>query len=234
MKEPGRIPFLAFVLLFVLSLPVFSEPYLSVELSEDLSLHDFSLMKFSENGSASGPDEYQDVLDQAVNTLLEEARWIFSGMIYGFRYSYVPGSEELQVEDDFSLVPVGQIEKGDPSLHVENVSDDYKTLTVQFSYWLSPQQSRRVQQFHMSHFFSAGGKASERIHAPNAGRTSIELGAKQALREDLRTRYYNRPREVSGLLCFSHSPKLMIRSGNYNSFVRILYNVDDMKAYPIR
>ena len=234
MKHSGVRFFCIFLFLMGIICVGASEPYLSVELSEDLSFHDFNLMKFSDNGTASHPDEYPEIRDKAVRVLLEEARWIFSGMIYGFQYRYVPGSGELQVEDEFSLIPAAQIEKGDPSLRVENISDDYRTLTVQFSYWLSPSQSRRVEQFHMSRFRAAGGKGSEPVTTPEAGRVAMELGVKEAIREDLRQQFYNRPREVSGLLCFSHSPRLILGSGSYNSFVRILYRVDQMKDYPRR
>ncbi len=230
-----RVSFFIFLFCLTgLSLHAASEPYLTVELSEDLSFHDFNLMKFSDDGTASSPEEYPEIRDKAVRILLEEARWIFSGMIYGFHYRYVPGSREQQIEDEFTLTPVALIEKGDPSLRVETIFDDYRTLTVQFSYWLSPLQSRRVEQFHMSRYRAAGGKASEPVTTADAGRVAMELGVKEAVREDLRQQYYNRPREVSGLLCFSHSPRLTLGSGSYNSFVRILYGIDQIKYYPGR
>ncbi len=224
-------------LIFILFSPVVyagGESYLSVELSEDLSLHDFNLMKLSENGTASSPEDYDAVRNEAIRVLLAEAQWIFSGMIYGFEFRYVPGASNLDVEDEFYLTPKGQIPSGDPSLRAEKVWDDYRTLTVQFVYWLTPGQQQRIQQFHMSSYSAAGGSASVSVTSRSGGRDSLQQGTKQALREDLRQRFYNRPREISGILCFSHPPKLTIGSGSYNSYVRILYRIDDLKEYPSR
>ena len=210
------------------------ETHLSLELSEDLSFHDFNLMKFSDNGTLSAPREWEVAQDEAVEVLLEEARWIFSGMIYGFTYYYVPGSKALEVEDTFKLEPLFEIPRGDPAFHVEKVSGDYSRITVQFVYWLDESQRRRYEQFRGSSFSSGGGLGSEPFINSGAYRISMEKAVKEALRGDLRQKYYDRPREAEGILTFSHPPEIRIASGCYNSSVRILYKVKELSFYPSR
>jgi hypothetical protein len=62
----------------------------------------------------------------------------------------------------------------------------------------------------------------------------MEEAVKQALREDLRKHYYNRPREVRGFMTFSHAPRILPGSGEYMAAVRILYRVENLEFYPSR
>lgn len=215
------------------SLPAL-DPYLSLELTEDLSVHGFAMMKLSSDNLGSTPHDFKNVQEEAVKQLLDEARWILSGMIYGFNFYYVPGSSELQIEDTFELEPLSLIPKGDEKLKVEQVLGDYSTLTVQFVYWMDDYQKKRVYQYGGNRYSPAGGRGSAAIYEPGARMQSMKEAIKQALREDLRTQYYSRPRKISGFLTFSHSPLIRIGSGSYTSSVRILYLLEGLKFYPVR
>ena len=222
----------AFTVLWLIGSMLFAQdPYLSIELSEDLSLFGFSLMKPGD-GLGSSPDDLQKVQDQAVEALLKEARWIFSGMIYGFTFYYVPGANHLEVEDQFRLEPRSSIPQGDPALHVESVTGDFKDIRIHFTYWPDEYQKRRLFRYRSAGYRAAGGRGEVEIYNEGGRIGAMTLAVKQALREDLRKFYYNRPREVRGVLTLSHSPRLVIGSGCYSSSVRILYLLEDIRNYP--
>lgn len=229
-----RRAFLLLCLLFVFESLSALDPYLSVELTEDLSVHGIAMMKHSSDNLGSSPHDYEIIQEEAVKQLLIEARWILSGMIYGFSFHYVPGSKVLQVEDLFELEPLFLIPEGDERLKVEQVLGDYTTLTVLFVYWLDEYQKKRVYQYGGNRYSPAGGRGSVEIVVPGARLLSMKEAVKQALREDLRIQYYSRPRETSGFLTFSHSPLIRIGSGSYSSFVRILYLLEELEFYPVR
>lgn len=230
----GRRAVLFISLLFVFNSLSAQDPYLSIELTDDLSLYGFAMMKHSDNGTGSSPADFEEVQEKAVKQLLVEARWILSGMIYGFNFHYVPGSRALQVEDSFELEPLSLIPEGDDQLKVEQVLGDYSTLTVQFVYWMDDYQKKRVYQYGGNRYAAAGGRGSAELFEPGARILSMKEAVKQALREDLRALYYSRPREINGVLTFSHSPLIRIGSGKYTSSVRILYLLEDLKSYPVR
>ncbi len=222
----------ALSVLWLIGFPLSAQdPYLSIELSEDLSLFGFSLMKPGD-GIGSPPDDLQKVQDLAVEVLLEEARWIFSGMIYGFSFFYVPGADHLEVEDQFNLEPLATISRGDPALHVESVTGDFENIRIHFTYWPDEYQKRRLSRYANTCYRAAGGRGQADIYGEGGRTEAMVQAVKQALREDLRKFHYNRPREVRGVLTLSHPPRIVIGSGQYSSFVRILYLLDDLKNYP--
>ena len=232
MKRP-----VLFLLVLILTFPLFAEdPYLSIELTEYLYYPGAIYLK-SDDDSLFYPDrqeqkERRQVL--AVETLKEEALWIFSVMVYGFRFHYVPGSGSLEVEDSFELEPLFLIPEEDDRLKQEQLREEPNRIAVQFSYWPDDFQKRRISRYKGSGFQGAGGSGSAGITLEGARISAMKNAVKQALREDLRKRYFNRPRSVHGFASFSHSPKILPASGSYNASVRILYRIEKLEFYPAR
>ena len=221
-----------------ISLPLSGQdPYLSIELTEYLFFPGAVLVKPGDD-SFFYPDR-QEQIDRrqgiALETLEEEALWIFSAMVYGFSFHYVPGSSSLEVEDSFELEPLSLIAAGgEGRLKVEQLRQEPNSISVQFSYWPDDFEKRRLSRYLGSPLRAAGGRGSAGIVMKGARLTAMKEAVKQALREDLRQLYYNRPREVSGFVTFSHAPRILPGSGDYNASVRILYRIDKLENYPSR
>jgi len=209
------------------------DSYLSLNLGVNYSALGFAtMMKPDSDQRALFPDSYDEIRDEAVQLLLEEARWIFSGMIYGFSFRYVPGNLDEGLEEVFELTPVSSLSKGDPAMDVYQVEDDYQYLNVIFHYWPDPLQFRRIRVSRGGGYLSASAEGSVPMMQENARLDSMKAAVKQSLREDLRTIVYNRPLEVSGFLYLSASPVISIKAGEYRSRVRILYRREDLKTFP--
>ena len=59
----------------------------------------------------------------AERKVLEEARVLLSGMVYGWSFDYTPANHARAVSESFSLTPVAQIPWGSPRLRVIETGD---------------------------------------------------------------------------------------------------------------
>lgn len=87
----------------------------------------------------SRPETEQAVLD----TLLEDARWIFSAMIYGLRITWRPPAASMGVQEALDIAPIALIPRGDPNLSVVQVTEDEGLIHVLLEYSPAASQRRR-------------------------------------------------------------------------------------------
>jgi hypothetical protein len=221
---------LSFITLFSLSA---SDPYLSLTLDINYSALGFAtMMKPYAEDKLVIPQGYDEIREEAIQLLLEDARWIFSGMIYGFTFRYVPGNSEETFDEVFELTPVSQIHKGDPAMKVQQVLDDTQFLMVLFHYWPDDYQNRRIRISQGGGFQSSAAVGGVPMMLEDARTLSLKEAVKQALRSDLRAVIFNRPLEVTGSVYLSGPPVISIRAGEYTSRVKILYRREDLKTFP--
>ena len=225
---------LILILLFLTTGVSAADPYLSLSLDADYSALGFQTMfVLSEDGIGPPLGSHREIREEAIHQLLKEARWIFSGMVYGFRFRYVPGNLDEGFSELFELEPQDRIPLGDPDLKVYQVEDDLQRIRVLFNYWPDDFQNRLLRISSGGDFRGAAGMGGVPMMEPGSRIASFEAGVKQALREDLRSIEYNRPLEVKGLVYLASAPILSIRSGEYTSRVKILYRREDLKSYPL-
>ena len=89
------------------------------------------------------PGPYPIPVDAAEKKLLEEGRVLFSGMIYGWTFTYIPGDKARQVQESFVLTPVAEIPWGSPRLAVRETEVADAKLWARMSYALNEDESRR-------------------------------------------------------------------------------------------
>jgi hypothetical protein len=162
--------------------------------------------------------------DEAVRRLLEEARFVFSGMIYGFRLEYTPSDRERGVEEHFSAEPVAEIPWGDPGLRV--------MLFARLRYDLSEAQRLRLRAWSSAVHESAGASASAPLSMGYRGRMEAHrLAIKAAFREYLRGVERNKPRASAARAVLSAAPVSAVSAGGYRSTVRIRLDVGEIQSY---
>lgn len=211
-----------------------ADPYLSLSLEINYSALGFAtMMKPSDDNMATFPDGYEEIRKEAIEVLLEDARWIFSGMLYGFNFRYIPGNSVEGFDELFELDPVHQIERGDPALEVYQVDDDYQNMRILFYFWPDEFQNRRMSISRGGGYQTAASEGGIPMMLEDARLSSMEEAVKQALRADLRSLIYNRPLEVGGIVYLSSSPRIRIWAGEYKSSLRILYKREELKTFPL-
>ena len=126
-------------------------PYASwAQRSHDLTVElwwELEPMVGSEDASS---EEQQPSEREVVKDLLEYSRILFSAMIYGYRFTYVPADRERQLADEFSLVPVAEIPWGDRNLRALQTDVRGGRVYAKLGYQLQDHQIARRKSWSSS------------------------------------------------------------------------------------
>jgi len=168
-------------------------------------------------------EEYPVTREAAARRALEEARFVFSGMIFGYRFLYVPSDKTRQVEEHFTLELLHQIPWGDPGLVAKQaVPFNENRLTVRIRYNLSEHHSYRLNSWQSTIYpVSSGAGEGTAMGGYKEKITAIKEAVKAAIRSYGREAVYNKPREMSGEVLLVESPYIIINEGSYLAKVKI-------------
>jgi hypothetical protein len=181
-----------------------------------------------------GPGPYPIPVDTAEKTLLEGARVLMSGMVYGWTFTYTPGDKTRQVAERFVLEPIAEIPWGNPRLRVVETEVDATRLWGRVSYALDDEERRRRAAWDSNVADLSSGMGSAPVQHGAAARTeSLESAIRDAIRRSLDTRYLNKPREISGELVLWADPGVIVRSGTYTTTATIKLMVRELIPYRV-
>ena len=177
----------------------------------------------------SGPETEQAVLD----ALLEDARWIFSAMIYGLRITWRPPAASMGVQEALDIAPIALIPRGDPNLSVVQVTEDEGLIHVLLEYSPAASQRRRREGWLGQGYPGSSGSGSAAMDNAAPRRTAIERAAVQALRARLRAREYNRPREIRARAALAAFPRIGLSAGRIRADVSIKIDLEPLVRFPV-
>ena len=163
---------------------------------------------------------------------LEDAMWIISGIIYGFNVIYTPLDLSREVDEYLEVTPVASIEWGDEKLEVVDTWFRNEKLSMQIRYYLDETQITRLKLWESNIFPDAEGTGIVSIFSGYQGKIkSIKEGIKGALRNYLRIRNTNKPREINCKVLLSDTPYTIMDAGGYKSKVRITIKIVEITPY---
>ena len=172
--------------------------------------------------------------DEAIVKMLEEARFTFSGMIYGFTFGYTPGDRQRGVEDSFILEPDGKISWGSPALRVIETWEKDNLLFAKIAYALADHEGRRLEGWKSNAYVSAAGRGSAGyFEGPDNKLEAYRQAAKESIRAYLRNKVYNKPKEILGRLALTEAPRCFYESGLYVSTVKVRIQFDEITGYSL-
>jgi len=180
--------------------------------------------------------EYPLPREEARKRLLEEARGVFSAMIYGFRFSYTPGDSTRGVAEEFDLVPVAEIPWGDPQLHIVDAWTEGTRLFAKVEYDLQPFQEDRRRGWGSTAVPTATGVGESSMFPgppPASKARSLEAAFREAIRNHLRPIRFNKPREVTGELLLWSPPAVILEAGSYQTRIDVKLRVREIRDYGI-
>ena len=173
-------------------------------------------------------------VDAAVRLVLEEARYVFSGMVYGFDFSYTPSDLGRKVEEEFSLKLRDEIVLGDPHLSVHQTRTEGSRLFARLRYGLRDFQEDRYRALRSNVMAAhAGAGEASFFKGPKEKISAIEQAVKNAVREYARTRIPNKPKRISGTLVLSAAPRIVIVSGTYRATCVVKLRIDETVPYKV-
>ena len=178
-------------------------------------------------------DQIESPEDQ-IRILLEEARYVFSGMIYGFSFRYVPLDVRREIEEEFELEPLYEIVWGDPGLTVVESRRESGRRYALIRYWVSEEQSSWVRFWASNvHATAAAFGAGDFFDGRMAKFDAMEAGVLESVRAYLRPRELNKPKEISGRLVFAEAPYVIIDGGEYRAKVEVKLDIREVVPYTI-
>jgi hypothetical protein len=167
-----------------------------------------------------------------IQELDETARYILSGMIYGWTFTYTPSDKLRKVEEFFSLDPVDSLQQEDPRMELTEVSADYPRLTCWASIALDEALSRRRVYWDSVLFRTGSGRGYGERGDETAGiRQAYTQAIMQAIREQARKLEKNKPKEIRGEVLLKQAPRLFSESGRFGAEVRVLINMQEIIPY---
>ncbi len=205
---------LILLLLFIIQAPVFSSDFIDGTF-------------WWETEPFIGGIDYPQTEEDAVKLLLEEARWVFSGMIYGFSLNYTPGDTSRGVETQFELTPLGMIPWGDPHLDVLTGWRERGRHIADIGYTLTGVYLLRREAWESNIYSQGTGDGEYSLHEGFSGRRKAFKDAiMNAVHTYYRSRMSTRPKEIRGSVALEQAPYLIIREGAYHARVRIKMDLD--------
>jgi hypothetical protein len=178
--------------------------------------------------------QYPIPLETATRKLLEEARVLLSGMVYGWSFDYTPADKSRGVVESFALAPAAQIPWGSPRLRVVETETLDRKLWARVSYTMDDNElARRSSWESGTASLSMGAGEASVMQGPPAKSASFQGAVRDAIRLSLRSRYLDAPRQVTGEVVLWDDPQTTIHSGVYRTTAKVKFTVRELVPYRI-
>jgi hypothetical protein len=172
--------------------------------------------------------------EEAHTRILEEARYVFSGIIYGYTFVYTPYDSRREVEEIFAIDAAATIPWGDPALTIAETRLQGNLLFALVRYTPADHQLRWIRMMESNIYDNATGTGSSDLFKGAAEKYgAIEEAVKSAIREYLRPRILNKPKEVTGKISLTDGPYIIIDAGEYAAKVSVRIDVDEIVPYRV-
>ncbi len=166
-------------------------------------------------GIAPEPDEA--VWMPAVRALHQVTPFIFSGMIYGWEFSYTPSDKTRGIEEYFEVTPLGSVQLKDPRLTFhDSLLTDTKIIT-QAEYERTAHMMKNREHWQSSTTAKVSGKGYGSVHEGTSGmQKAVEDAIKNAVRTWAQSYTKNKPKEIAGSIVLSDkTPLIGVKNGQY-------------------
>ena len=182
------------------------------------------------------PDAGTQQEDPALR-VLDEARQVFSGMMYGWSFRYVPENKARGYTESWETESIHEIPWGDPSLHLRQSWQEEHILYAIIDYQLNDEQQLRRRAWAGARAEVLQGSGEAPYYSGDAAveqrQAAIQDAMRMAVREYLRARNSTPPREVTGRIILAEAPRITIASGMYCAFVRTVVQIHSYRPYEV-
>ncbi len=185
---------------------------------------------------------------EAARAILEEARWVFGAMVWGFEFSYTPSDRARAIEERFELRPRLALAWGSRDFRFGKPRLDGSVVIAPVEWNLDSAARAEYQAWRGSRYASGQGLGYARFDlqpdpAEEAGdggplpqpvaarRAAMADAARAALRAYLTGVVHNKPREVRGAFALAEVPRMSLREGRWIAQARVRIRVDEIIGY---
>jgi len=179
-------------------------------------------------------DQYPIPADKAEKAVLEEARVLLSGMVYGWTFDYTPAVSARDVAESFTITPVAQIPWGSPRLRVVETEVADEKLWARVQYVMDDAEAaRRASWESATTLLSEGQGKADVMKGAGAKELSFQDAVRDAIRLALHGTYINAPRRITGDVVLWEDPRTTVHSGMYRTVVTVRVLVREVVPYRI-
>ncbi len=173
-------------------------------------------------------------LEAAARLLLDEATWVYAGMVWGFRYEYEPYDRTRGIAERFVLSPLGAIPKGDPRLVPGAARRAGGELAAYVEYRPLPVEAALLGSYAKEPWERSQAEGAAKLSRGWAGRReALEDALREAVRAHLRSIEPNKPRRSTGRVVLERPPRIVVREGSYLAQVRARVDVQELAPYVV-
>ncbi|HTP59675.1 MAG TPA: hypothetical protein VMM82_12210 [Spirochaetia bacterium] len=178
--------------------------------------------------------QYPIPVEKAEKSVLEQARVLLSGMVYGWTFDYTPANGARNVAESFTLTPVAQFPWGSPRLKVVETQVADEKLWARVSYVMDDAEAaRRASWESATPLLSQGQGKADVMKGAEAKGLSFQDAVRDAIRLALRGTYVNAPRQIVGDVVLWDDPETTVRSGMYRTVVTVRILIREIVPYRI-
>ena len=172
-------------------------------------------------------------IEDAARRLLERARVIFSAMVYGHRFRYVPADARRRVAEQFELTPVAEVPFGQQRLAVIDAYRDGDRFVSRLRLQLQPAERAHRDAWGSNAVSHGTGRGDgNRFHGEDGRQEALEDAIRDAVRRALRDQI-TKPREVTGQLLLWAPPTTTTDAGRFHTTTTIKLVVDRVVPYRV-
>ncbi len=181
-----------------------------------------------------GDGPYPIPASTAQKSLLDDAQALFSGMVYGWTFTYVPGDRARHVTESFTLTPLALIPRGTPRMRVLEARIVDTRLEARFVYALDDEEAQRRAAWESNTaLLSTGTGSASVMGGPAARGDSLRDAIRDAIRLALDQRYLNKPREIRGEVVLWEDPTVIVRAGTWTTIAKVKLLLREIIPYRI-
>jgi hypothetical protein len=179
-------------------------------------------------------DEWPVTPETARKRVLEEAAWVYGGMIWGFEFSYTPYDKARAIPERFEIESLGALKPELLSFASgarPRSLDEFRSFV---EYRPDPSLASLMAGYAGGSWKSCQGIGrADMILGVKGRRAAYEDGLRAALRSYLQGALPNKPRLVKGRVAFERPPSLAILEGFYTAQLRARALITESIPYKI-
>ncbi|ULQ58702.1 hypothetical protein K7I13_09045 [Brucepastera parasyntrophica] len=180
----------------------------------------------------TGEDSREKLLP--IRELDSVARFVMSGMVYGWKFTYTPSDKVRNVEEYFSMEPIQEIPRGDPRFKLTGITPAYPRLNSWAEFTFDEASGYWNKYWNSVLFKNGKGRGvGSRLDETNGIRTAYSQAVLNAVREHARKLEKNKPKEITGEILIKDNPRLYLSGGNFVADINVLINIKEIVPYRV-
>jgi hypothetical protein len=176
----------------------------------------------------------------AAARILDEAAWVYGGMIWGFEFEYTPYDKTRGLAERFVIKPIGSLAPSALSLASGSATEDLppelasNELRSFVEYRPVAALVELMQGYAQDPWKGSQGLGKADMNLGIKGRrAAYEDGLRLAVRALLQGMEPNKPRLVKGRVAFERPPSMSIKGGYYTAQLRARVMVIETIPYKL-